>query len=161
IPSGVPESSESVSPVSLPTDVIVALNEHVNSQYLAEGFTKSDLANGFFAGRIHLLSGSIVDRFFALSRNCRDENALRRWALTCVAPPLKVAHGGTLAPSRLLLVGLGLPIGDLLLQATMHYGLDFPAYAIMTFDIPAADDLQPLLEARDGVILISDVVRNG
>jgi adenine/guanine phosphoribosyltransferase-like PRPP-binding protein len=158
----VPDASETLSTVDVPTDVLVALNEQVNSQYLTEGFsTKGDPSSGFFVGRIHLLSGNVVDRFFALSRNCRDESARRRWASTCVAATLKVAHASGLERSKLLLVGLGLPIGDLLVPAITEHGLNFPAYTIMTFDVPAADDLQPLLKARDGVILISDVVRNG
>lgn len=145
---------------SLDPEHYAALTALVNTHYLAEGFRKEGPDAGFFVGRIQLLSGTIVNQYFSLSRNAATDRGLRRWTTSCAAALHAVLAEANVPNSEIVVLGLPGSVKQVL-QSTWEHHHDLPrvaVHALMTYDVPTSDEIEDIVEGFSSVVFVTDVV---
>jgi adenine/guanine phosphoribosyltransferase-like PRPP-binding protein len=147
--------------VQLVSSVFGAIAEALNTNYLEDGFGRPNVDQGFYQGKIHLLSGRTVRRFFSIVRNIAAGDGVHRWATTCAAG-IDAIRSKFPETHSFVVLGIGVAMREILARAWEDCGFNAAAHVLMTYDIPTREELRAALASTSAsVILVSDFVSSG
>jgi adenine/guanine phosphoribosyltransferase-like PRPP-binding protein len=135
------------------------ITERVNERFIQDGFAQAGPLEGFFAGRIHLLSGEEVQRFFSLALNLgqRSDANLKRWVSTSAAKVVSSLSACGVADSEYSVLGFAAPMRRVMVRLGIALGTR-AVYTFLPYDAPSREEISACASTGKHVVLLTDVV---
>jgi len=144
-----------------PSDFL-EIARRVNTKMIEDGFKGRNEVNGYYVGRIHLLSGEVVRRYFSFNRNIAGQQGnLDRWAETVLCCLRLVEEANPDNKGKCILLGFTGIIRELLAKILVSIPNATRAYTVLSYDVPLIEEIRGIIDKGDHVILITDVISTG
>lgn len=157
-------SSVEICTAQVPTDTYYGVTKLVNTSYIKSGFEIAGPEEGFFEGRIHLMAGQTVGKFFALLRHLEvSEDHVMRWSTT-IATQLKSWISETdQSGTPVTIIGFAYPVRGVIdtLSRKLLRDVEHSSYTLLSYDVPTEEELGSIVAAGHRVYLITDVISSG
>ena len=144
--------------ITVTESAMCAIHFRATSVFMRTSFRRGGSKYGFYQGRIHLLSGNVIERYFSLVAHLQSDigaNA-HRWN-DAFGRLLEVAMENS-EISRTKVLGFAASMRLILNSLDKAHPIRDETYCLLSYDAPSKAELAEIVQAEDEVILCTDVI---